>query len=381
MNNTETALLALLKTSLFGAPLELPEELDWEALLTEARAQTLVSLVYGALPKEQAGAWTSLASQAKAHFMRALYEQTKLVKLLEKEKIPFVILKGCAAAIYYPTPSARTMGDVDLLVGDGYFDRAFELLQANGYIYQNDYGDGRDYSFLSGGVVFELHKRYSDEKHDIEAVLQKGIESAETQTLYGYSFPMLPKPENGLVLLDHIRHHLYGGLGLRQIVDFMLFVASIPDEAEFSNTYLPVLEAAGLGRLAKVVTKMCKTYFGLPTSCTWCDKADDATAKELLETLLTSGNFGRKDPYEYRPMREFTMDVKKNGFFRTLQRVGVANCEAFQKHKILRPFAWLYQLFRYAGRGIRALFRKENLRADAETGKKKADFYSRLGIS
>ena len=180
MNNTETALLALLKTSLFGAPLELPEELDWEALLTEARAQTLVSLVYGALPKEQSDAWTSLASQTKAHFMRALYEQTKLVKLLEKEKIPFVILKGCAAAIYYPTPSARTMGDVDLLVGDGYFDRTFELLQANGYIYQNDYGDGRDYSFLSGCVVFELHKRYSDEKHDIEAVLQKGIESAET---------------------------------------------------------------------------------------------------------------------------------------------------------------------------------------------------------
>ncbi|MBQ7172945.1 MAG: nucleotidyltransferase family protein [Clostridia bacterium] len=380
MNNTESALLALLKTALFGAPSELPEDLDWAALLAEAKAQTVVPLVFSALPKEQAAAWLSDASQAKAHFMRALYEQTKLVSLFEKEGIPFVILKGCAAAIYYPTPSARTMGDVDILVGKGSFDRAFALLKENGYKYNTDYGDGRDYSFLSGGVVFELHKRYSDERNDIEEILQNGIEKAETATLYGNAFPMLPKAVNGLVLLDHIRHHLYGGLGIRQIIDFMLFVHSIPEEGEFAASYLPLFESCGLGRLARVVTKMCKTDFGLPTPCAWCDDADDATAKELLETLLAGGNFGRKDPYEYKPMRELSIGIKQNGFFRTLQKAGVANCKAFQKHKILRPFAWIYQLFRYAGKGIASLFRGEKLRKEADEGKEKADFYRRLGI-
>ena len=72
--------------------------------------------------------------------------------------------------------------------------------------------------------------------------------------------------------------------------------------------------------------------------------------------------------------------MKQHGFFRTLQRAGVANCKAFQKHKILRPFAWLYQLFRYIGRGIAALFRKEKLTDDISAGKEKADFFKRLGI-
>jgi len=79
-------------------------------------------------------------------------------------------------------------------------------------------------------------------------------------------------------------------------------------------------------------------------------------------------------------MESFTMDVKKNGFFHALQKAGVANCKAFQKHKWLRPFAWLYQLFRYMGRGIAALFRREKLTKDISSGKEKADFYKRLGI-
>ena len=380
MNNTELALCEQIKASLFGLVPTFPEAVDWNEVLQEAQAQTIVPLVAGAVPAEAAEAWKNAADQSKAHFMRALYEQTKLCALLDGAKISFVILKGTAAAMYYPIPCNRTMGDVDILVGDGFFDTAFSLLQENGYQFQEDYGDGRDYSFTKGGVLFELHRKYSDAEHDIEQFLQNGIQNAETLTLYGNAFPVLPKAENGLVLLDHIRHHLFGGLGLRQILDFMMFVNSEPDEKRFESDFLPLFEAAGLGTLARVIAKTCKRYFGLPVDAAWCENADDKTCEELLETVFASGNFGRKNPYEYRPMQSFTMSVKKQGFFRTLQQAGVANCKAFQKHKFLRPFAWLYQLFRYLARGIAALFRGKKLAKDLSSGKEKADFYRRLGI-
>lgn len=380
MTKTETTLLELLKSALFGINATFDKDVDWNAVLKEAEAQTVVALVYNTLPDDVKGTWLIPSTKNKAHFVRALYEQTNIVTLLHEANIPFVIIKGTAAAIYYPDPSVRTMGDIDILVPEEFFDDAFSLLEKNGYKFCRDYGDKRDYSFTKGGVIFELHKRYSDKNHDIEPYLINGIKNAETLTVYESNFPALPKAENGLVLLDHIRHHLFGGLGLRQIIDFMMFVNSEPMGDRFEKEFLPLFNSAGLGTLAKVITKMCKKYFGLPIKAAWCDEQDDRTCDELLETVFNSGNFGRKNPYEYRPMQNFTMSVKKQGFFKTLQRAGVENCKAFQKHRFLRPFAWLYQLFRYFKRGVAALFRREKLLKDVSSGKQKADFYKRLGI-
>ena len=385
MNRSELILAELIKSSLFGVKADLPEDVDWAKALKEARAQTVVALTAnaaaaGIAPAEISQEWSVQAYQSKAFFMRALYEQTKVCELFKEAEIPFVILKGAAAAMYYPTPCDRTMGDVDVFVSEEFFDRAFSLLKDNGYEYKLDYGDGRDYSFEKGGVIFELHRRYSDKGHDIEQYIVNGLKNAQTQVLYGDEFPTLPKAENGLVLLDHIRHHLSGGLGIRQIIDFMMFVCSEKDGKVFEEKYLPLFESAGLKTLAKIITKACIKYFGLPVNADWCKDADEKTCDQLMETVFAYGNFGRKDPYVDRPMRDVTMSFKKRGFFRTLQDAGVANCEAFRKHKFLRPFAWIYQAFRYLIRGLKALFKGEKLFADVAEGKKKADFYKRLGI-
>ena len=356
MDKNETALLELIKSSLFDLPPHFPEDTDWQNVLDEAKAQTVSALAARAVPKELSAVWEMSAAQSQAHFMRALYEQTKITELMYSKHIPFVIIKGTAAAVYYPNPSDRAMGDIDILVTEDNFDTAFSLLRENGYKFQLDYGDGRDYTFTKGGVLFELHRRYSDEKYDIEDILKSGIKNAKTVTVCGNAFPALPEAENALVLLDHIRHHLLGGLGLRQIIDFMMFVNSVNDEKAFETEFLPVFEKAGLDTLARIITKMCKMYLGLPKNAAWCKETDDETCKELLETVLSSGNFGKKTPYEYRPVQSLTMDFKKDGIFKTLQRAGIENCAVFKNNKFLRPFAWLYQAFRYIKRGIAVLF-------------------------
>ncbi|MBR0277536.1 MAG: nucleotidyltransferase family protein [Clostridia bacterium] len=380
MDKNEAALLELIKMSLFDLPPHFPEGVDWQKVLDEAKAQTVAALVARAVPKEFSAAWEICAAQSQAHFMRILYEQTKLVELLQGGGIPFVILKGTAAAVYYPVPSIRTMGDIDLLVAEDRFEAAFSLLENSGYQFEYDFGDGRDYTFSKGGIVFELHRRYSDEKYDIEEYLINGIKNARTVTLYGNPFPALPEAENALVLLDHIRHHIWVGFGLRQIVDFMMWVSSVKDEKTFESEFLPLFEQAGLDTLARTITKMCKKYLGLPSNAAWCDSADDETCKELLETVLLSGNFGRKNPYEERPLQGLTMSIKRDGFFKTLQKAGVENCPAFKKYKFLRPFAWIYQAFRYIKKGIAALFHGDTFAGDISSGKEKADLYKKLGV-
>ena len=380
INKAEQVLAELIKRSLFGLSADFPDDVVWEDVFAEAQAHAVVALAYPALPENIAASWKTAAAQSKAHFMRALYEQTDLCSLLSSAGVPFVIIKGAAAAAYYPRPIERSVGDVDVFIGEENFDAALSLLSGNGYEFRADYGDGREHVFAKDGVTFELHKRYSDEGHDIEPMIVDGMKRARTVSLYGDAFPALSTPENGLLILDHIRHHIIGGIGLRQIIDFMMFIASEPDEKNFESECLPLFEKARLANLARIIAKTCKKYFGLPVEASWCEGADEKTCDEFMEMIFSSGNFGVKAPYEYHPMEAFTISVKKHGLFRTLQTAGVANCKAFQKHKLLRPFAWLYQSFRYARKGLIAVFRKEKLVEGVSKGKEKSDFYERLGV-
>lgn len=376
MNKAEAVLFELIKKSLFNIPPTIPYDVDWQDVLTEAKAQTVVALVADAVPKEYSAEWQILSSQSTAHYMRALYEQTNLCKLLDINGIPFVIIKGSAAAMYYPKPQLRTMGDIDFLVPQTNFDKARKLLESNGYVFCGDYGDDRDYTYQKGNVIFELHHRYSDNGFDIEDVITEGVRNAQTHEIGGHSFPTLPTSINGLVLLDHIRHHIYGGLGIRQIIDFMMFIAA----QEQLDSFLPLVEKAGLYTFLKVLTKMCIKYFGLPDRFNFCKDADNDLAEQLLNTVLSGGNFGRKNPYQYKPMESLALSMREKGVFSFLQAAGLKNWEAAEKHTFLRPFAFIYQIFRLIKRGIRALFHGENLKKDFTAGNEKKDFYESLGI-
>lgn len=379
-DNAHSVLLKLLKSSLFGIKADLPDDTDYDAAFNEAKAQTVVALASAAVPPEKSVIWQESAAQSTAHYMRALFEQTNLIKLFESNNIPLVILKGTAAAMYYPKPQLRTMGDIDFLVFDTDYERAYSLLQNNGYKFECDYDDGRDYTFTKGEVVFELHKKYSDTDFDIEEILINGMKNRILRTVNGIQFPSLPDYENGLVLLDHIRHHLKGGLGLRQIIDWTMFANQVLSNENYQNHFLPLLKSAGLETFCKVVTKMCKTHLFLPESITWCDTADAVTADEFFEAVIKSGNFGRKNPYVYKPMASFTSEVKKHGFFKALQNAGIENFEICKKNKFFRTFAWLFQLFRYIKRGVISLFKGEKLLDDISSGNEEADFNKRLGI-
>ena len=376
MNKAEAVLLELIKKSIFNISSTIPDDVDWGDVLTEAKAQTVVALVADAVPKEYSAEWQILSSQSTAHYMRALYEQTNLCNLLKKNGIPFVILKGTAAAMYYPKPQFRTMGDIDFIVPQTDFDKTRELLENNGYVFCGDYGDDRDYTYQKGNVIFELHHRYSDDKSNIESFITEGIRGTETHEIGGHTFPTLPGDINGLVLLDHIRHHIYGGLGIRQIIDFMMFIAA----QEQLDDFLQLVREAGLYTFLKVLTKMCVKYFGLPDRFAFCLDADDDLAEQLLNTVLSGGNFGRKDPYQYKPMESLALSMREKGVFSFLQAAGLENWKAAQRHTFLRPFAFIYQIFRLIKRGISALFHGESLKKDFTAGNDKKDFYDKLGI-
>ena len=56
-NRNRIVLLELIKASLFGVISAIPEDVDWDAVLAEAKMHTVVALAAKAVPKEFATAW------------------------------------------------------------------------------------------------------------------------------------------------------------------------------------------------------------------------------------------------------------------------------------------------------------------------------------
>ena len=193
---------------------------------------------------------------------------------------------------------------------------------------------------------------------------------------------MLPTIPNGLVLLEHICQHLETGIGLRQIIDWMMYVnAKLHDEIWYDQ-FEAACENIGLRKLAMTVTKMCQLYLGLDPDITWCDEIDEGLCESLMGLIIESGNFGRKQGPDTRKSVNTLLAARNfSALFHRLQYRGTNNWTLLKKYPYLKPFAWLYQLIRYIRKGLLQEQPFRSLVQDMKASRNKDDVLSRLEVS
>ena len=392
-STTQSTVCQLISAALFHTNEPYAADVDWQAVYEEMRAQTIQGLVMDILPElpcpdDLKKLWRSECFQMVKNGIRLRYEQAEFLSILEKQEVPYVVLKGTAAAMYYPNPMLRGMGDVDVYVPYRYHAELTKILTGNGYVPISDTEDyKRHIEFKKNAVEFELHRIYAyvngrKEKEYIDGLLEKccsgevKVDRAE-QGATAFYFP--PKDINGIVLLEHIGHHLYSGLGFRQIIDWMMYVSTSLGDVEWEH-FQPMAERAGLETLAKTVTKMCVKYLGLEPRFEWCLDADDALAGELLSLIFENGNFGQKMPHENIVAKTENHFRKSGNIFATLQATGEFNWKLYKKHRWLKPFAGLYQIGRYTRQVVTNPGVIKSFRKGTAEGKKRFEVLERLGI-
>lgn len=358
ITSEQACLLELLKASLFNTSPSISGEVNWHSIFEDAKAQCIVPLLAPIVPADYREEWLSVSYQSKARFIQMMHEQNTFVKLFREQNIPIVILKGTAASIYYPNPSLRTYGDIDVYLSENNMKNARTCLETNGYKYIHH--EVRHYEYEKNGFEFELHTRFSSEYYnDIEHILVNGLNNAIEDKIGTSSFPILPKYENGLVLLGHIMMHLKtSGIGFRQIIDWMMFVhKELYDDSIWFNHFESLAIEAGLEKLAKTVTFMCKKWLGLPDKITWCDDVDEDVADQLLIRLLIDANLGK----ERAPFENVKYYIRNEGFFKYFLRTGLEIWPLAQKHSILKPLAFILGLWRLFYRSVSRLIKGEKV--------------------
>ena len=366
--------LNALKYALFGVKDFIPGDTDWSEIYKELRIQTVQNLICpicGELPgftEENRQCWINSARVSVSSYFKILKAQQNTVELLRKNDIRSVVLKGTAAAMYYPYPEYRTMGDIDLLIEQGRAKEAAELLLENGYDISIPLElSSRHYNLKKDGTEFELHMHFSSFENSelskyLDEILFNAMDDIRTAESYNYKFPVFPSLENGVVLLCHINHHLQGGLGLRQVCDWIMYVSRVLDDKFWNQYFQPVASRLRLEKMAVTFAHIGQMYLGLPKeNYTWCLRADEELCDKILDFVFRSGNFGGNKDNLIHIDNTF-ISLKKQNIFSLLQERGELNfAGTISKHPWIKPFIWIPQSFRTAGRGLHVFKHVNNL--------------------
>ena len=328
---TDSQFFALLRSGLWN---ELPErgpfsvDIDWESLYRLAFAQTVTPLVtdgINRLPRELLPAEPErldpflgdlMATAKRNHVLDAFIP--KVFKALAG--IPVVLVKGQSLAVDYPDPERRQPGDIDLLLLPSSYQAAKDVLLPKATKVLEEERDIWHQGMYFRSIEVEIHGSISTL---MSKKLDKKLAALLEEQFDGRDFPSvsiggarIPVPEAGFnavyVFVHFLQHYWSGGVGLRQLVDWMTFVSV--HKREIHPVILEKrLEDLGLLHLWKVFTGFAQEYLGCPPEKLPLAAApDSAKNARIWRYIRRCGNFGKnvdrsraEEPYLVRKIHSF----------------------------------------------------------------------------
>lgn len=403
----ENLFLKLLSYAMFSDKKNLEgfnKNADWKTIYEESCAQTVTALVFDSIRllddnkkpnKELMELWEEDSIYTVMQNSVKIYAQKELTSLLESNGIKHCIIKGAAAAVNYPKPDVRNMGDIDVLVCRKDFERAKEILSANGYIEKVVYPQiGHEVEFNKNGISVELHiqapgvpeGKLGEKLYD---VIQKIPENTEISEIGKVEFCKPCSQYNGLVLLLHVISHIGSGIGIRQICDWAMYVKNELNYDIWENYLEPILVENKILFFTKVLTKMCCKYLGLPIEeCLWCQNVNDGICDEFMRNILDSGNFGRKQGGRNNSATMLVGNSNQKAakgwlplkILGNLQNSGYTAWPLARKSKIVGCFAWTYVPLRFLKRLLTGERSVKELKIIITSAKKRYPLINKLKI-
>ena len=292
------------KKSLSGNPT--PNE--WKEIYILAKKQTLIGILFGALdklpieqrpPKTLLMQWFAATEAIQENNSQVNADAVKMCKIIREYGLRCVVLKGQGIATYYPEPSLRQCGDIDLWI-EGGAKKVIEYIRSNGKIKSVTYIH-IDYkapvstevevhyrpTFLYNPIY---HKRLSQYFNEQNELFENSVELPD-----GSGKIYVPTLEfNRYYVLQHIYRHYFGeGIGLRQLLDYYYVLLKSGTEESKQHT-LNLFERTGMTKFVGATMWVLQQVFGMDDQYLLCTPHEKA-GKQLLDEILLSGNFGKYD--------------------------------------------------------------------------------------
>jgi len=308
--------LELLRAGLWGVS---PDQslfdttIEWGKVLEVGQEQTVVGVLtdgIAMLPNEMRGE-RRVVMPFFARTMELEDENRKmnrfapfLMTQLEKKGVKSILLKGQGVAMCYRQPLHRVVGDIDLLVPDAeQYHRARQLMMKIAEVTEDE-DDGRKHSaFVYKGITIEIHGDFQFSinkqcKHNIrkwkEMRLAEPTRYIDQGDLKGATLPSVQF--DAVFIFAHLLGHYMGagGVGLRQVSDWMMFVNKYHQEID-KDVLVDDLNLLGIRQYWEVFGAMAVDYLGFPKErMPLYDSRNSKKCKIVLTNIFKTGNFGAK---------------------------------------------------------------------------------------
>ena len=344
MTRPQQQFLELLRSGLWGKPADasiFQGEIDWQSIVRIAKEQTVQVLVANGietLPKElwppKVAIFKLMEYKSTTVKMHHLLNSVlaKITTALNAEGIPSVLLKGQGLAQNYLIPESRICGDIDLYVGEENIDRACEVIAGLTDEPQEPEegltGEEKHRHVKVDGVVVEVHRKSVTTHTERLARLMRNWthESLNSHfndgTLPTINFNQVPVTVpsanfNNIFILYHAANHMVqGGIGLRQLCDWAMFLTK--HHTEINETELKSdLRRFNMIPVWKEFSRFIVNVLGLdPTFLPLAPRKLINTngAKFILNDIFATGNFGHYNEISKAPIEHNTLKRRWRNF-------------------------------------------------------------------
>lgn len=384
---------------------------EWDRFLSVSRAHNVLSLLYNVLETSQyvpADVMDSarVRAQGVSQFnYRILVKLNQIGESFRSEGIEFCVLKGMAAASFFPVPELRKAGDIDILLLD-----KSKIEKASGIL--ADYGFRpvpnqmtQHHIEMKGpdSMTLELHTMLAEPFDNskintyMENLIPKCKKHIAVRTIMGVDIPMLDTAYHAYELLLHmLQHFLRKGFGLKLLCDWVVLwnnycYENIPDygngeyyidelSAEESEadrksgyekrklspderngirtTYLKLVKESGLKGFSDMITAVCIRYLGLKQRrVEWMEidsslllKSDSGSGKakaddvqEFLKEIMAAEEFGKSSGDRMVALRGSGLTAYVREFHHQMH----LNYPKAGKCPVFWPVLWTATLFRF----------------------------------
>ena len=304
--NMKELFFALLRNALWHSDEPLPKKLTAQRtakLLWGVEQQTVGGLVIEALvrnkievPEDQYYEAIGMIYQIQQSSQQVTDSLKAFAGLMDEGGVRYVVVKGQAAASYYPNPILREAGDIDYYCDEANMARSLRLLREKWNV--EPMKAEADYQYEYHGVDFEGHfmlsRRYSKRWDSYWEQLLREDPGAEV-TVDGTRVKTLSPTLHTLYIFLHLYHHLLElGIGIRQFCDWAVMLHACRTDID-QEALRRHLKALGMERAYRACGWVLVECLGLPQEeFTYKLKEGDRRYVErILRVVFYRGNMGK----------------------------------------------------------------------------------------
>ena len=333
LSRTQKALFVLLKASINNKEPEESlfedfSESEWKAVYRIAIEQGVMALVFDAvmrLPEKMRPQrtlklnWAVNVDVLEKRYKHQIAVANDVAKIFREEKMRMILFKGLSLARYYPVPSHREFGDLDIYLFRKYKDGNKTLLQKGA---KKKHSDPKHTALSFKGLLIENHNDfltlhrypYLKKLNNRLAVLCE-----KSADLMPYDDDIqFPSPDfSALFMMCHAVIHFPSSIVLRHFCDFLFFWRAnygIVDISEYKNA----LADAGLTEIADAFMAITVRFLGLEQELAPAFKSNPELEDKILLNML--------NPVVMKKKNHSSLDILKF------------------KYKVLKSRRWKYEL-------------------------------------